>query len=97
LPSAKLLAPITTSYSLKYFGSEIRFFRHSIRSFPPPLSRLLAVNTHRVFTNRSRPRYLARVLRPLEPNSPQPYHSAIRRFAAHSLNTLRKVRSRPLR
>ena len=51
-------------------GSEIRFFRRSLRSLPPPLSRLLAVNTHRVFTNRSRPRYLPRVVRPSEPNSP---------------------------
>ena len=32
-------------------------------------------------------------LRPSEPKSTQPYHSATRRFAAHSLNALRKVRS----
>ena len=38
-------------------GSEIRFFRRSLRSLPPPLSR------------RS-PRYLPRVVRPSEPNPP---------------------------
>ena len=64
----KLLRATHFAYiALSKIGSELRFFRRSLRSLPPPLTRLLAVNTHRVFTNRSRPRYQARVLRPSEP------------------------------